>query len=102
MSLAAWGFCEKRHKNAVLENTTFSSGPGQNGGLGRVPSGGSRARARVCGPRWLPPPSTGHVRPPVHMGRSVQTLRHSPILRTAMRGVTGGAGRPGRCCVFVS
>lgn len=76
--------------------------PGRNGGLGRVPSGGSRARARVCGPRWLPPPSTGHVRPPVHMGRSVQTLRHGPILRTAMRGVTGGAGRPGRCCVFVS
>lgn len=42
--------------------------PGRNGGLGRAPSGGSRARARVCGPRWLPPPSTGHVRPPVHTG----------------------------------
>lgn len=69
--------------------------PGRNGGLGRAPSGGSRARARVGRPRWLPPPSTGHVRPPVHMGRSVQTLRHGPILRTAMRGVTGGAAGRG-------
>lgn len=71
--------------------------PGRTAGWGgrRAEGAGPEPASVVPGGSLLCPQGTS-ARPST-LGRSVQTLRHGPILRTAMRGVTGGAGRPGRC-----
>lgn len=60
--------------------------PGRNGGLGRVPSGASRPEPAsvVPGGSLLRPQGTS-ARPST-LGRSVQTLRHGPILRRRCEG----------------
>lgn len=97
MPLAAWGFCEKRHKNAVLENTTFSSGPGQKR---RVGAGAERREPGPSPRLWSPvaPSSVHRARPPARPhGAQRADAPSRPHPQKAMRGVTGGAGRPGRC-----